>query len=630
MIWGAKRGSMKRFSVKRLILLLAILLVVGGVTLALAPWTVSSRALTADVAEQLREEFGIELDVAGRTVIAFLPLPRLKFEGVSLTARDGTPLARGGELRGQLAVQPLLFGRIVLDEVSLSNSRVDVSINAFGDSPWHRLADDARRRIDNGSSAFSIARLALNNVQIFHDDARDGTRQVLRNVALALEWPRVQGAVSLNGSLRIRGETVNITLSELRPAALLANEHSPINLRLHSRFGRLAVTGSVSRGIDAPWLSGRASFETSAMRDLLVWSGHDLPLGPLLGPVSLEGEVSGVGSVVSWPSLQLGLNGGRLEGALSARLDDGRLAINGTLAANTLILDDFAAPFLESAMPSGPWRFSRYDLVQTSGADLDLRLSASEARLRGLRMSDVAMSVLIKQGRIESALSRATLHGGTARGRFALTRVRDGDGIELQAQGSVEAINLGATFRESGGATWVTGRADGEFTLQARGIHAFDMARRAVGEGRVTIRDGQFVGISLDDAIRRFENQPLTASRNLRSGMTPFTEARAGILVENGLGKVVDAGFEAPSISGMVQGIFFIPDRRLSARAAIQSNEAVADGDMVSALSFDIQGPWHDIAILPDANALIQRSGAARLLLGPAVEATPIDQLPAQ
>lgn len=617
---------MKRFSVKRFIIFLVFVLCIGAVTLALAPWTVSSRALTADVAEQLRDEFGIEFDASGRTVIAFLPLPRVKFEAVSLIARDGTPLVRGGELRGKLAVRPLLFGRIVLDEVSLSNSRMDVVIDEQGDSPWRRLAGDARRRLESGNGQLSITRLALNNVQIFYDDAREGTRQVLRNVAVALQWPHVQGAVSLNGSLRIRGETVNIALSDLRPAALLANEHSPIDLRLNSRFGRLSVTGSVSRGIDAPWLSGQASFETSAMRDLLVWSGHDLPLGPLLGPVSLEGEVSGVGRVVSWPSLQLGLNGGRLEGALTARVDDGRLAINGTLAATTLILDDFAAPFLESAMPSGPWRFSRYDLAQTSSADLDLRVSASAAQLRGLRMSDVAMSVLVKEGRIEAALSRATIHGGTARGRLALTRVDDGDGVELRAQGAAEAIDLGATFRESGGATWVTGQADGEFTLQARGIHAFDMARRAVGEGQVTIRNGQFVGISLDDAIRRFENQPLTASRNLRSGMTSFNEARAGILVENGLGKVVDAGFDAPSISGVVQGIFFIPDRRISARAAVQGREAVADGDMVSALSFDIQGPWHDIAILPDANALIQRSGAARLLLGPTVEAAPIEQ----
>jgi AsmA protein len=615
---------------RRLVTILAMLVVLAGAVLALAPWTVSPRALTEDVSAQLREEFGIELDVAGRTVIAFLPLPRVKFEGVTLATPDGRTLARGGELRGQLAIGPLLYGRIVVDEISLSNSRIDIDMAGSGPRGLDSLLATANLAFDQERPHPTITRLALINAQIFLSDAVSGTRHVLRDADLRLHWPRTEGPVDMSGTLRIRGEAVQIALSGFRPADFLANKRVPLELRLTSRLGRLNLNGSVTQGIDAPWLTGRVSFETRAMRDLLVWSDQTLPLGPLLGAVSLEGEVSGVGRVVSWPAVRIGLNGDRLEGALTARWDDGRMGINGTLAADTFKLDDFAAPFLDSAMPSGPWRFRRYDLSQASAADLDLRLSASQARLRDLRMSDVAMSVLVKDGRIETALSRAMIHGGTARGRLALTRNLEGEGIELRVQGSAEGVDLGAALRETGGATWVTGRADGTFALQTRGLHAFDMARQAVGEGNVRIANGQFVGISLDDAIQRFQNQPLTASRNLRSGVTAFDEARGNIAVAEGLGKIVDTEFEAPNITGAVQGIFFIPDRRISARAAVQSRDSVGDGDMVSALSFDIQGPWHDIAILPDANALIQRSGAARLLLGPAFDPTPLDELPAQ
>ena len=613
---------------RRVVTILLMLLVLAGAVLALAPWTVSPRALTEEVAEQLREEFGIELDVAGRTVIAFLPLPRLKFEGVTLTAHDGRPLVSGGELRGQIAIGPLLYGRIVVDEISLSNSRIDLDGGGPGD--LNALLAVARQALDESNPHPTITRFALINAQIFVRDDRNDTFHVLRDADLRLHWPRKTGPIDLSGTLRIRGETAQIALSGFRPAEFLANRAVPLDLRVTSRLGRLNLNGTVTQGIDAPWLTGRVSFETRAMRDLLVWSDQTLPLGPLLGAITLEGEVSGVGRVVSWPGIRIGLNGDRLEGALTARWDDNRLAINGTLAADTLRLDDFAAPFLDSAMPSGPWRFRRYDLSQTSAADLDLRLSARQARLRDLRMSDVAMSVMIKEGRIETALSRAMIHGGAARGRLALTRSSEGEGVELRAQGSAEGVDLGAALREASGATWITGRADGAFTLQTHGIHAFDMARRAVGEGKIRINNGQFVGIALDDAIRRFESQPLTASRNLRTGMTAFQEARGFIAIADGLGKIIETDFVASDITGAVQGVFFIPDRRISARAAVQSKEAVADGDMVSALSFDIQGPWHDIAILPDANALIQRSGAARLLLGPAVEAVPLDQLPAQ
>ncbi len=615
---------------RRLVTILVMLVVLAGAVLALAPWTVYQRALTEDVADQLREEFGLEFDVGGRTVIAFLPLPRLKFEQVSLSAADGRPLARGGELRGQLAVAPLLYGRIVLDEISLSNSRVDVDIDASGSSAWDGLVAVARRSLADEEAHPTITRIAFDNIQLFLDDARNGNRQVLRDVDMRLSWPRANGPIELSGSMRIRGETIQLAVSNVRPGTFLTEGRTPLELRATSRLGRLDLNGIVTPGIDAPWLEGRVSFETRAMRDLLVWSDQVLPLGPLLGAMSLEGEISGVGSAVSMPSVRMGLGRDRLEGALTARREDGRLSLNGTLAADTLVLDDFAAPFLDAAMPSGPWRFKRYDLTDTTSADLDLRLSAREARLRDLRMSDVALNTLVKPGRIEATLNRAQIHGGTARARLAVLRSLEHEGIELRAQGTAEQIDLGAAMREATGSNWLTGRAEGAFTLQAHGSHAFDLARNAVGEGRVTVRNGQFVGVALDDAIRRFESQPLTASRNLRTGMTAFEEARGYIAIADGLGKIIETDFVASDITGAVQGVFFIPDRRISARAAVQSKEAVADGDMVSALSFDIQGPWHDIAILPDANALIQRSGAARLLLGPSVDVTPLDELPAQ
>src|SRR3954447_22158293 len=71
------------------------------VGLAAAPWTISPGWLQAAVARQLRVAYGFELTVSGRSTIAFLPVPRLKFEDVALADVDGTPLVRGGRLRGE-------------------------------------------------------------------------------------------------------------------------------------------------------------------------------------------------------------------------------------------------------------------------------------------------------------------------------------------------------------------------------------------------------------------------------------------------------------------------------------------------------------------------------------------------
>jgi AsmA protein len=73
----------------RRLILLAVLLCLGLLAIAVAPWTVSG-TIAAAVAQQLRAAYGLELTVAGRSTAALLPVPRLKFTDVTISARDGT------------------------------------------------------------------------------------------------------------------------------------------------------------------------------------------------------------------------------------------------------------------------------------------------------------------------------------------------------------------------------------------------------------------------------------------------------------------------------------------------------------------------------------------------------------
>lgn len=604
---------------KRLIKFSAAIAVFAGAVMALAPWTISSKALTGVVADQLKAEFDIDLAVDGRTVIAFLPMPRLKFEEISISGANGASLTRGGELRGQVSVGPLLFGRIVLDEISLSNARIDVVVDEAGRSPWDPVVTAMGGKMSEAGAPFKISRVELMNAQIFHYDARSDSRTIMRNVQMAGIWSGPTAPVEITGNAVIRGETVDLSLKQFNPSLFFSKNRSPLELSLSSRLGRLMIDGTASSGTDSPWLSGQSTFETRALRDLLIWSGQSLPLGPLVSAIGLEGEISGVGGVVSWPSLRVTLGSDRLDGALTARMDNGRLSLNGTLAATTLNLDEFAAPFLESATTAGPWRFKAYDLGSTTGADLDLRLSANSANVRGLRLSDVAMSVLVKSDRIEAGISRATLNGGQVKGRLSIAK--GDDGIELRSQGNAEGIDVAALMRSMTGSAWMAGEAVGTFSIESRGAGAAELARRARGTADVAVVNGQFIGISLDDALRRFERQPLTTSLNLRSGSTPFDEARASIVLSQGLAQLVETGFSTPTLRGLVEGALFLPDRRISARAAVESRNPVGDASPTAALAFDIQGAWNSISVIPDAKALIQRSGAARLLLAPPREA---------
>ncbi|GGK38628.1 AsmA family protein [Salinarimonas ramus] len=586
--------------------------VVVGLVLAVAPWTVSSDALREAVARQLARELGIDMPVTGRTTIAFLPAPRVKFEDMRLATTDGTPLVDGGALRGQLAWAPLVLGRIRLTEVSLAQARVLVPVDAQGRSPWDpalaRL--DARLADDEGDA---IGTLGLVDTTIVYSDAATGRREIVRDADLVLSWPNAAGPLSLSGSAALRGETMQIALSGLVPAQLVAGASSPLDLRLTGRLGRLSIAGTIATGRDSPWLTGRVSFETRMARDVLAWSGTRLPLGPSIGPLSLEGDANGVGRTLSFSALRLGLGGDPMEGALTARYQDGRLGISGTLAAGSLDVDRFAAPVVVASDPASSQRRAPLGLTQHAAADLDLRLSASEARIGGARLTDVAMAVLVTKGKIETSVSRAGLAGGEVRGRFTLSDLGDMIEMRLEAEGS--GVDLGPLGRDLGSA-WIAGPATGEIALVGTGRHAEELLGTLAGEVAVEVAPGEFVGVDLAEALRRFERQPLTATRTLRSGRTPFTRAAARLDVLDGVGTLVDSGFESPQLSGMLEGTVSLAARRIDAKAAVESVTPVGEGNLISALTFGFRGPLTDVTLVPDAKALIQRSGAARLLLG--------------
>ena len=71
----------------------------------------------------------------------------------------------------------------------------------------------------------------------------------------------------------------------------------------------------------------------------------------------------------------------------------------------------------------------------------------------------------------------------------------------------------------------------------------------------------------------------------------------------------------AASLRGLLKGRVSLDERTLAVKAAFDGPPK-ASGPGPS-IALDISGPWDDIIVAPDARALIERSGAAQLLLGP-------------
>jgi AsmA protein len=415
------------------------------------------------------------------------------------------------------------------------------------------------------------------------------------------------------GSARWRGEQVLVEQASVQPALLASNRLSPVSLSVSAPSGRLLMSGEAQLG-DDPRMTGEGTLQAKSVRDFTQWSGMRLPFGPLVEDLSVKGDFSLNRRRLTWPSVAVTLGPDKLEGTLSVRFDTERPLISGTLAADKLNLSDLFEPFMEARTASGAWNEDDIDLAHTTGSSLDLRLSANSARIGRLRLDDMAASVLVRPGRIEASIGRADFNKGTLKGRLTLANL--GGQLDFKSQGSFSGIDMAGFLGAIGEPRWITGKAQGQFQLEGTGPTVAGVIRDAQGRSSVTVKDGELVGISLEDALRRVEKRPLLASLNWKGGRTPFDQAQAQINLKNGIGEVTETRLTAPALLTNLQGRISLVDRTLDLKADVSSGTPSVP-DPAPALVFDVSGGWDNVVVAPDARSLIERSGAAKPLFGP-------------
>ena len=600
--------------IRRALTALAALAGLAVLAMAVAPWTTSSAPLRAAIARQLRETYGLELTVAGRSTIALLPVPRLKFEDVALATSEGAPLVRGGQLRGEFSILPLLVGRIELSDLALHGSRIDVDLDALGQTSWMTPIDKVRASITGAAVPLRhIRRLTVTGSYLVLRNGRTSAEAVVRDINITANWPALDGAVELAGSFNWLGELVDLTVTGIRPSALLAGRASPFVAQAGAVLGRLRLSGDANFG-DDPRVVGRVVFDTRSLRNFLPWAGIGAPLGELTRALTFEGDFTLDRRSMSWPAVRLTVGGDRLDGALAVRLGGERPLTTGTLAADRLDLSEFFTSFAQARTSTGLWSAEPLDIGPlTAGGDLDLRVSASSARIGWLRLDDMAANIMVRPGRIDATLGRAVLNNGVVKGRLGLAAAASG--LDLRAQGSFERLDVAALLSDFGQNGWMAGVAQGQFVLEGAGESAADLVRQSHGRATLAIRSGELIGIGLHDLVRRADRRPLSTPLGWRGGRTPFDQAQIALNIGNGTVELAEGALTAPGLRAALQGRASLAEQTVAIRAIVENGANGMTAGNPSPIVVEITGPWDDMKVAPNSRALIQRSGAAQPLV---------------
>ena len=227
---------------------------------------------------------------------------------------------------------------------------------------------------------------------------------------------------------------------------------------------------------------------------------------------------------------------------------------------------------------------------------------------------DAGCSLQLSNGHLDITIGQARAYGGQIKGRLSLTPGERG--INLLATGVFSKVDAGAVMKEALRSIRLTGETSGQITLEGSGGSVADIVQSLDGSAQLSFRNGDILGLDLEQALRRLEKRPLSIITEVRSGRTGFDSVSVSAQLNDGIVAVQEATVSGLGVQLAVTGTASLIERTLHLRAmARQSGPTAASRENGPQLMLDIKGPWDDPSLVFDRESLIRRSEAAAPLM---------------
>ena len=597
---------------KRLAIAVAALVAAVVVTLLGSSFFVSAASVRDAVTREIHAVTGLDPILRGDVSVSLFPSGTVSFRNVLLgDDGNGAPAIVADELTAHLRYFPLLAGRIEIADLALVRPTITVRFLPSGQSNWAGLIQSLARALqpDPGRTA-SFSEIDIQDGTVVVHKQYDGNEVIdrLTDVDFQLAWPSISRSFGANGRFVWREQPIqaSFTLGDFLSA--LSGERSGIKLRLSGPLVKAAFDGAMSAqptiGID-----GTLSVESPSLRDAMRWSAtSQLPFGGF-GRFALRAHSGIVNGVISLSSVNVELDGNVAEGVITLSTD--RRTVQGTLAADALDLTPYVSGVHILAANERSWDQLPISLDGLADFDLDLRLSAANIKVGGAQLGRTAVATTMRGGKLDVTIGESQAFGGVARGSLGLASINGGAAVTSHLQ--FADVDLAACLGQVFGVRRLEGRGTLSLNAEGSGASVLAVTNTLTGTASLTAHDGALAGINVEQLLRRLERRPLSGNGDFRTGRTPFDQFALAIKINQGQVSVEDMHMTGPAVRVAIGGQVSVPTRDLDLKgvATLISSETANEFD----LPFVVQGQWDDPIMLPDAQSLIRRSGAAAPLL---------------
>jgi AsmA protein len=578
---------------------------------AAATALISRDTVRTQAINEIRAVTGLSPTLRGDTTVSLFPRGSVSFDDVVLG--DATqPALTAERLTARLRFFPLLLGRVEIADVSLERPTIDVSVAPNGRSNWSGLIETLTRgQTPDAARAAAFTEIRIDDGTVTVREPSRKISETVSEVQLSLAWPSISKTFGATGRFVWHGEPIDMSLALGDFTTALAGNRSGLKLRLASAPMKIAFDGAI--GLQPTLkIEGSLAADSTSLRDALTWAGQQPLPGGGFGHFTLKALTDVTGGTVSMTNVNVELDGNSAEGVLTFQTD-GHKTLQGTLAADTLDLSPYVSTMRLLTANRQQWNNGRINLDGLSTLDLDLRLSAANVTMSGAKIGRTAIATNLRGGRLTVTVGEAQAYGGIIKG--ALTLANLANGIDLKSELQFTDVDLESCLGQMFGMHRLEGKGNIAFTVDGSGASVLDVTRTLNGTAQLTGENGALAGINLEQLLRRLERRPLSGGGEFRNGRTPYDKITVNMKVAQGTVRVENVSLEGSAVHLAMAGSASIPDRELDLKGTAALTTADRTGGTPFELPFVVQGSWDDPLMLPDAEALIRRSGAAAPLL---------------
>ena len=566
----------------------------------IAPFLISSSLVRAGMEQAVAEWTGHDVTIEGSPDIRFWPKPRITLRDITIRKPvDGRErvLGRVARLSASFDLLQTLIGQPEFKDFRLTDPQISVLREPDGRLDWANdgLLSRAVREAKPNASGQQLAADAdapMGEVRITNgilEISEVSSGRTLRFTAIDgdLNWPWLSRGVEIKAKGEINGRKISVDFNSTQPLLLLAGRSGNASGAIVSELFQGRFQGVANLATHA-FLSGDAELTIPDLPTVMAWSGVNFAGAERIKRLSLNARLVTNDNTLRFENLSLGLNDDKATGILDLMVPEDRLPrLTGTLAFDRLDLSgilDVLTPAADEA--------SKNNNLQT-GIEFDLRLSAEQAVLGPLHLSQAAISVLDTPHQSRVDIVDSDFETGRLTGRLATAGIDRQDEMALHI--AVQGADFGNIIKNLGlGGPLPMTHGSLDLSLNIRRPINPQAWREAEGNFRLRGGEGFLPGINIASVRQLATQKQYFSLSEASNGNLQFDSIDLAARIAHGSAEIHDGKITGSDGTLAISGVVPYASNGLALSATIRPA-----ADDPAQLTVFIGGSWPNPVIWP-------------------------------